>query len=108
RAPGASGPLVRRGLGDFLDVQGPDAAPVVKGGATLQARVDDETDAIDGDGGLGDIGGHDDLGPSSRRDGGVLGGGRELPVQGVQIKAGTPAGALEGVQSSLDFVATRQ
>lgn len=64
---GPAGPLAGRGLGDGGDHQGLDGRLRIVGAQLHESAVDDEHDAVDGDGGLGYVGGHHDLGEAEIR-----------------------------------------
>jgi hypothetical protein len=60
-AAGTALALVRAGPADGFQQQGTDAAFGIVAGDAGDAAVDDVADAIDGDAGLGDVGGDDDF-----------------------------------------------
>ncbi len=106
-ASGASGALVRAGAGDGLDGEGIDAAVRVPCGEAGEAGIDDCLDAIDREGGFGDVGGDDDAAGAAGADGGVLLGWGEFAVEGKDIEVAGPSFAAEGVDGFADFVGTR-
>ena len=71
-AAGATGALVGRGAADFFDEQCVDAAVGIVARNTRQAAVDHQAHAVDGERGLRDVGGDDDLAPVVLRHRGVL------------------------------------
>lgn len=58
---GPSSSLAGRGLGDGSDHQGLQGVVWVVGPQLDERTVDDKDDPVDGDGGLGDVGGHHNL-----------------------------------------------
>ncbi len=80
-AAGASRSLRRRGLRDLLHPQRRQAGPGRVSGDPRQPRIDHRGNAVDGDAGLGDVGGEDHLALGAARDGAVLLLGRQLSVQ---------------------------
>ncbi len=103
-ASGASGALIGGGLADFFDEEGVDAAVGIEAGDAGEAGIDDEADAVDGEGGFGDVGGDDDFAAVGAVDGGVLGGGREFAVEREDGAVASVGGGLEGGDGAGDFV----
>ena len=81
------GPLVGRGLGDLLDRQPLDLGLPAVARHPCEARVDDVTDAGDGQGGLGDVGRDDDPPSLVPAEDAVLLGRRQPGVQGQDLGA---------------------
>src|SRR4029077_13346164 len=77
----ASGALLRGNPADLLDEQHVDAPMRIVAGNSRQARVDDHRDAVDRQGGLGHIGGNNDLAPTGPGNRFVLLGGWKLTVK---------------------------
>ncbi len=80
-AAAAALPLVGARPGDIAHRQAVDARPRLVLGDAGEAGIDDEADAGDGQRGLGDVRGHDDLGPVDGIDAALLG-GRKAGVEG--------------------------
>ena len=104
-AAGAAGALVGGGAADLLDEQGVDAAIRVVARDAGQAAVNDEADAVNGEGGFGDVGGDDDFALVVAGDGGVLVAGGKLAVQGEQAEPAGFGAAAEGFDGLGDLVA---
>jgi hypothetical protein len=103
-APGAAGALVGGGARDVLDQEGIDAAPGVEAGDAGEAGIDDEPDAVDGEGGFGDVGGDDDFLLVVAGDGGVLIVRGQFAVEREEDGALGGGGMAQGVEGALDFV----
>lgn len=84
-AAGAATPLPRIGQAHPLGLQRGQVRVQVEAGDLDSAAVDDKDDVVDGDGGLGNVGGDDDLAGARRRPlkDGPLAGGRHEAVQRV-------------------------
>ena len=85
-APGAALALVGRGSADAFKEQGMDAAFRIVAGDAGQSGINNMPDAVDRDGGLGDIRGDDDLADRLRGEGRVLVFGTQFTVQWKQRK----------------------
>ena len=81
RATGAARALIGGGTTDLLDQEGVDAAARVEARDAGEPAVDHTGDPVDGERGLGHIGGDDDLASSSGGHGGILIGGGEFAVK---------------------------
>ena len=99
----STGALAGGGLADATDFEGGKACPGRGGGDACEAGVDDGGDAVDGDGGLGDVGGEDDLATRSGLDGAVLLGGCEVAVEWEEIDAEAMGDGRAGVGGTADF-----
>ena len=102
-ASGAAGALIGAGLGDFFNEQGVDAAMRIVTGNARESAVDDEAHAVDGDGGLGDIRGDDDLGLVVAGDGGVLIARGKFAVERQQDVAAGLGGVADGFDGLADL-----
>ena len=78
---GASGALGRRGARDLGDAERRQPRPRIVRGDPREARVDDGAEAVDGDAGLGDVGGEDDLPAILRPHGAILFGDGQRAVE---------------------------
>ena len=83
QAPGATGALGSGGSGDALGVEAGHAAGRVEARYPRQAGIDDHTHAVNGQAGLGDVGGQHHLALAGRRrlNGGTLRGQFQLAMQ---------------------------
>jgi hypothetical protein len=106
-AAGAAGALVGGGLADALDQQGVEPARGVVAGDTGQATIDDQPDAVDGEGCFGDVGGDNDLRAVVTGDGGVLIVRREFAVQREEQVVTGFRELTEGGEGLVDLVASR-
>ena len=106
-ASGASGALIGAGAGDGLDGERIDAAVGVPCGEAGEAGIDDRLDAVDGEGGFGDIGGDDDAAWASGADRSVLLGWGQFAVERENVEVAGPSFAAEGVDGFADFEGTR-
>ena len=86
-APARPARWVDRGLAGALGDQPGEAGGAVVARAAGEAAIDDDADAVEGQAGLGDRGGEDELAPARRRrrDRGALGGGIEAAVEAVEV-----------------------
>ncbi|GEM_PF-5871 len=99
----ASGALGGRGAGDALDGEAREPGPGRVRGNAREAGVDDGAHAFDGDGGLGDVCGEDDLSFAAGEDGAVLLVRGEIAVEGEDSDAGAGAESFECALGAADF-----
>ena len=105
RTAGAASALVGGSLADFFDQESVDAAIRVVARNTSEAAVDDATDAVDGEGSLGDVGRDDHFAFVVASNGGVLIVGRQLAVKREKNEAAGFVGVANGVDGLRDFKA---
>ena len=106
-AAGAPGALVGRGAADLLDQQGVDAAIRIVARNARQAAVDHTPDAVNGQRGLGDVGGDDDLALIVAGHGGVLVARRQFAVQREQDEAAGLVATPDGLDRLGNLEAAR-
>lgn len=104
RAPFA---LVSAGLADGFKLERADTAFGIVAGHAGHPAVNDVSNAIDGDAGLGDIGGDDDLAECVRGEGAILLPGLKGTVEGEIDNLFLSVDAAQGVESFVDLAASR-
>ena len=102
-APGPTSPLVRAGLRDLLDQQRVDAAIGIKARDAGQAGIDDQSHAVDGQRGFGDIRRHHHLALLIPGHGGVLVVRVQLAVQRQAQEAFRLRALPDGLDGARDF-----
>ena len=104
-AAGAAFALIGAGAADGLQQEGADAAFGIIAGHAGGAAVHHVADAVDGDAGLGDVGGDDDLAQGVRRKGAVLFLRLEFAVKRDAGHALPGSQAPQRVEGAVDFAA---
>ena len=110
RAPGATAALVGGGARDPQRFEPAHAGGGVEALAALEAGIDDDAHAVDGEAGLGEVRGDDDLAAPLRvgLQGGVLGGSREVAVERQHDEALRRQDGLQRRGHAADFAGTGQ
>ncbi len=114
RSAGPPGALDRRGLADLSEPQGGKAGPVRVAGQLGEPGVDHDADPVDGDRGLGHVGGEDHLAPGRGRHHAGLGLERQLAVQRKDVDPepgrahAWPSGGAQGLVAPANLGRARQ
>ena len=102
-ASGASGPLLRGGFADAADFEGGESCPRRVGGDAGEAGIDDDANAVDGEGAFGDVSCQDQFALVRRVDRAILFGGWKVAVERSDQEVVAAGRNLAGARGAANF-----